>query len=525
MAHYILQTVAFQLFFLITYDVFLKKETFFNWNRVYLLGTVLLSIVLPFVKVERLKNVVPQEFIINLPQVILGEQPSQDIVNNVIVQSSNQWSLISVESIVYIGIAMMTLFFTFKLIRLFLLIIKNPKRWKGNLLIINLINSNAAFSFFHYIFLGEYVKEEDRQTILDHETIHVKQKHTLDLLFFEVLRIVFWFNPLVYIYQKRIVTLHEYIADAKATQNLGKNTYYQNLLSQVFETTKVSFTNTFYKQSLIKKRIVMLSKAQSNRILKFKYLLLVPIVFGILLYTSCEQENLSIEETLSVEELNFIIPRDAEETPKTIEENNEFFNNMDNFLKNNPNYVKRITISPDKTTYTLHLKTEPVPEFYNELTDTRGGQEGRIYYLAFEGYSENEKFEREPLNLRDYDGREEVPFAAIDQVPSFPDCGTLGSNEEKRKCMSKKITELVRENFNTKLANDLGLIGRQRINVIFKIDTEGNITEVKSRAPHPGLQEEAERVVKSIPQMQPGKHNGEAVTVQYGLPIIFQVHE
>jgi protein TonB len=118
----------------------------------------------------------------------------------------------------------------------------------------------------------------------------------------------------------------------------------------------------------------------------------------------------------------------------------------------------------------------------------------------------------------------EVPFAVIENVPVFPGC-EKGSNAKKKACMSQKIAKFVNRKFNTDLAGDLGLSGRQRINVIFKIDKTGNITGIRARAPHPGLEKEAKRVIGLLPQMKPGKQRGKAVTVPYSLPIIFQVQD
>ncbi len=117
----------------------------------------------------------------------------------------------------------------------------------------------------------------------------------------------------------------------------------------------------------------------------------------------------------------------------------------------------------------------------------------------------------------------EVPFSVIENVPVFPGCENKNGNEAKKQCMSEKITQFVNKNFNTELAGDLGLSGRQRINVVFKIDKTGNIIGVRARAPHPGLEKEAQRVIGKLPKMEPGKQRGKAVTVQYALPIIFQV--
>ena len=118
----------------------------------------------------------------------------------------------------------------------------------------------------------------------------------------------------------------------------------------------------------------------------------------------------------------------------------------------------------------------------------------------------------------------EVPFTVIENVPVFPGCES-GSNDAKRKCMSDKISEFVRRKFNTDLAGDLGLTGRQRINVIFKIDKSGNVVGIRARAPHPRLQAEAERVVNLLPKMLPGKQRGKPVVVPYSLPIIFEVQD
>ncbi|AJR03174.1 energy transducer TonB [Siansivirga zeaxanthinifaciens] len=118
----------------------------------------------------------------------------------------------------------------------------------------------------------------------------------------------------------------------------------------------------------------------------------------------------------------------------------------------------------------------------------------------------------------------EVPFAVIENVPVFPGC-EKGNNQQKKDCMSKKISEFVGKKFNTELASDLGLSGRQRINVIFKIDKTGSITGIKARAPHPGLEKEAARVIGLLPQMKPGMQRGKPVTVPYSLPIVFQVQD
>ncbi len=118
---------------------------------------------------------------------------------------------------------------------------------------------------------------------------------------------------------------------------------------------------------------------------------------------------------------------------------------------------------------------------------------------------------------------EDVAFVVIENVPIYPGC--KGNNAELRACFSDKIAKFVAEKFNTELASDLGLApgSIQKIFVIFRIDKNGNITDINARAPHKKLQDEAIRVINLLPKMTPGRQRGKPVGVKYGLPIVFKV--
>ncbi|PKQ44376.1 energy transducer TonB [Confluentibacter flavum] len=120
---------------------------------------------------------------------------------------------------------------------------------------------------------------------------------------------------------------------------------------------------------------------------------------------------------------------------------------------------------------------------------------------------------------------EDIPIhiTFIEQVPIYPGCEKEKSNDAKRKCMSEKITKLVQKQFDTNLAGELGLTGKQVIRTQFKIDKTGHVTDIQIRAPHSKLKEEAERVLNQIPDMTPGRQQNKNVGVIYSLPIVFQV--
>ena len=163
----------------------------------------------------------------------------------------------------------------------------------------------------------------------------------------------------------------------------------------------------------------------------------------------------------------------------------------------------------------------PAPEVIEVVEDEEEVEETIIESTETD---QEEEIDIEDLDVEEVEEDVEVPFAVIENVPVFPGC-ERGNNAKKRKCMSEKIAKFVQRKFNTELAGDLGLSGRQRISVIFKIDKSGNVTGVRARAPHPRLEKEAQRVINLLPKMQPGKQRGKAVIVPYSLPIIFQVQD
>lgn len=470
MIHTLFQIFVFQVLFLAVYDLFLKKETFFNLNRLYLLITPILGFILPFVSLGFIQQRIPQEYIIQLPAVVIGGGVSE------MVSSGNNWWIPNFTALWIFGMVLSALLLCVKFYKIIKLKFTANTQKFPKFKLVTLPKTDIAFSFFNSIFLGENISEENKASIIAHEKIHIEQKHSLDLLFFEMLRIVFWFNPMIYLFQNRIATLHEYIADAKVTIQKDKKQYYQSLLSEVFQTEKISFINTFFNQSLIKKRIIMLQKSKSTKTAQFKYLLLLPIICGMLVYTACSND-----------------PK-AEEQKNVSQSDSEVMNKINELAEA---IMKKGTMTPEEEKALKLLTTEAQP--------------GDKVYTSVQEYLDETADE----NIL------AVPFAAIDKVPAYPDCA--GDNEAMKKCFTERITAFVGENFNTKIGNDLNLSGRQRIAVQFKIDKTGNIVDVKARAPKPELEAEAIRIVQKLPQMQPGEQDGKKVSVIYSLPIVFEV--
>ncbi len=291
MTFIIIQIFLYQALFLGFYEFFLKQDTHYNWQRFYLLFTLVITFILPFVVLPSLSEGIMKTYNVELPTILLQTTEVENQSISEVYSPSNSF----LSSIWILGGIVSFIWFVWRYRKLKIMLDSSQILKKDAYQLAIVPNTDIAFSFKKTIFLGEYLSVKEREVILKHEEVHIQQRHSADLLFIELFRIVFWWNPLLYFFQKRLIELHEYIADAYVVKQTSIQQYYQNLLSQVFRTSDVSFTNTFYKQSLIKKRIIMLQKTKSSRKSKFKYLLIIPLIACMLIFVSCMDETIDTQ--------------------------------------------------------------------------------------------------------------------------------------------------------------------------------------------------------------------------------------
>ena len=514
MITYIVQVLLFQILFLAVYDFFLSKETFHKYNRWYLIGTPLISFVMPLIKIPTFQKAVPEEIMIFLPEIVLSPQKAIEQTSYYTESSINYLNLLF-----WTGVFLFSIVFLIKLIKIFRLISQNETIKKPFYKLVLLPKQTTAFSFFNFIFLGKNISKEKREEIIEHELVHSKQKHSLDLLFFEFLRIAMWFNPMIYFYQQRITLLHEYISDSEVVKTTEKHDYFNKLLSQTFQVENISFVNQFYKHSFIKKRITMMTKNKSKHIKKAKYLLLLPLLTSMLMYTSCETNQ--VEEPVQ-EKFKKTIYTEFSKGIKVTSGKKEGY--LDMYIGTGTPEGVEITeqdlTSLEKLEYDNHM--ELLNDFlkgkFKKLITIKlyKKSNGRVTLASIHDFSKmkNNKTYNVETNS--------VPFAIIEEVPVYPGC--VGTRAQKAACLNKKIKKSFLREFNGEISKDLGLSkGRKKIWVIFKIDESGNVVDINARAPHPKLKEEAIRVASLLPKMVPGKQRGKAVGMKYTLPISFNV--
>jgi TonB family protein len=345
--NYLLEGSIILLLLYAFYIAFLSKLTFFGWNRAYLLGSLGLALILPLLTFDLGPGPVsalnPEVFTYYLPEFALtpedGISAKSILVYGglLIYFSGLLWTI----SRLVIGI-----FKTFSLI-------KSSQKFRHKDLTIVVNTKFPPSSFFNFILLPAYQEgNKAQELIILHESEHASKFHTLDLIFMQLTKSVFWFHPLIKLFESSIHEVHEFQADTKVTTFHPKKEYAQLLLNLTATKKEQQFVNNF-NQFQLKKRILMMNTAQSGLINKWRFLLALP-VFGLMVFVfSCEKSadnsfSEVMEIPMSKEETAPSIPDeinskilDADEVFDVVEESPEFPGGMEawnNFLKDNLKY-------------------------------------------------------------------------------------------------------------------------------------------------------------------------------------------
>jgi magnesium-transporting ATPase (P-type) len=206
--HYLLEANLYLAVFYALYYLFLSNDTHYALSRIYLLATSVLSFIIPLLQLGFLKPAEPQL----IPLTLITPLHPTTISNNTIpIEATNFTWQDGLIGAYLLGTAVLFVIFSIKIYQLFRLTRVANTQVDRSYKLIYVNDSNTAFSFFNFLFIGTKVSGTD--TIIQHELVHIRQKHSADIIFIELLKIVNWFNPFIYLLQASLKTLHEYIAD------------------------------------------------------------------------------------------------------------------------------------------------------------------------------------------------------------------------------------------------------------------------------------------------------------------------
>jgi beta-lactamase regulating signal transducer with metallopeptidase domain len=275
---YILISAVCLSFSYLTYRLFLRKETQFNYLRLFLTGSLLLSLLLPLLSVRvDYTSFFKKNVTVNHEIAVLttGNSPTYTYAPEKSFFAAHISLFTDIYFIITIILLTRILIQLANLLRLFAV---SGKRKRGRNIILTSTYIKSPFSFFRFIFIPLEMSDNDEtEGIITHESIHASQYHSLDNMLIELIAAVMWFNPLVWMMKGSLHLVHEYLADEGALDTgIDRLRYQTLLLNNVAEESLVCLSSGL-NHSLIKKRMIMMTKSKNNQGKKLKILTLIPL--------------------------------------------------------------------------------------------------------------------------------------------------------------------------------------------------------------------------------------------------------
>lgn len=518
---YFVEVIVFQACFLVLFQIF-KAETFHQYNRIYLLVSVLLSVIIPLLDLGFISKLFYDEtsnvdFTIQVGQYFevsdYGEISTGNAEN---IQNSWHWQ--DTLLLIYgLGLTFFSVKSVFGFLKLFKIMNKAKfQKYLGDAKFYKLQNSCSAFTFWRSIFVGDQIDKKALPKIIAHEQHHAKSWHSLDLIIIEITKIAFWFSPFHYWLKRELVLIHEYQADRKASEYDGKFSYTQNLLNVAFGTKQFHFSHSFFDKSQLKQRLMMLQKNHSKSQNLLKYILVFPLLILMLTYTACKDETEeSLNEITSQNENEQLVEKYKQELDEAILEYGSLY------AKDLPEKFRiQNDIDSKEDFYRAKTYLLKIFEGMNEEGKTSdekfANMKAQLMSETYEGYLDNQDSSKEKRKTE----ASGIPYSEVDLPPRFESCQSLNDSEAIKKCNSEIITQIVNANFKT---SDIGQFNLKpkvvRVYVRFLIDKKGDIKYIEARAPHPELEKRAEEVISKLPKMISGEDEGQKVNTYYALPI------
>lgn len=281
--YYLIEANLYLLVFYGFYKLFLQHETFYNSNRYYLLLSSITAFVLPILQIGYLKPAQIVDTVLLSPPYTDANLSELAVTTTAPIEQPLQFSDF-IYPIYFLIAFCLTIKLSIGLIKIIKIWLVAKKTTTGSVTLIELNAEATAFSFFNLLFIHPNLAH--KSTVLKHEMVHIQQKHSVDIIFFEVLQIICWFNPFLFFIKRDVKLLHEYIADELTTNSdIHKHDYALFLIENSFGLVPTPLTNQFFNQSILKRRINMLNKKRTTAWAKLRLLLVLPLS-GALLCTS-----------------------------------------------------------------------------------------------------------------------------------------------------------------------------------------------------------------------------------------------
>ena len=502
---YLLKANLHGLLFASCYWFFLRRHTFFGLNRAYLLTSVILALTLPLASLptETVESIPVPVGVIALPISTVTAAP---------IETGPDWAQLGLLAY---GLVALVLFIRLvvRVGRLVWLIHGSPRQLNGDHVLVKPNTPDIpTFSFFRYLILNP--ADAHNELIINHELVHIRQHHSLDVVGMAFLRVVFWPCPALWLLDRMLRQVHEFLADKPANQPAH---YARFLVEYTLGGQPDTLTNGFFNPSLLKQRIMMLHQKATTRWALGKYILVLPLAFGLLAMTTAQEEIETMVSQVTNETITVSGRVTSAVSGKPLAGVSIVLKDKTQGTATNEAGEYTLVGIPTKSSlvfsfigFAAHVvKVAKSSGGYTVINVRMARQTNKLNDVFVFGYESPPTATTSP-NSPTNPNRE--VFTVVEQQPEFP-----GGMSALGQYLSKNIRYPAEARQNK---------AQGTVYVKFTVTADGTIDDVFiEKGIGGGCNEEALRVVKQMPKWTPGKQNRIAVAAQYVLPIQFAMEK
>lgn len=511
--NYLLEANLGLLLFYVVYATILRHETDFRIKRVYILSAILASLVFPLLHFSSGNNLIPSLSTIIpvywLPEVVItaGSIPSPEHE-----QTFPQFAAWNFIFILYgCGVVVMLILFLCRLTNLLFVIRRSTGYAIGAYKIIESEKNQSSFSFFHYIFIGyaHKLSSVEKQQIIKHELVHAKYFHSFDILLINILSIFFWFNPILMLYKKIFVQLHEFEADARAVENSDMNDYCSLLARVALLSADFKLANHF-SNSLTVKRIEMM-RTIKTKITRWK-LVAMAIILPLFFFIVACQDQVTQDVVDIVRNSNHPF-----EVPENVQVR------YDQLKKENPNanYVL-VELNEEAQKQLADMEAKYGLPKSIEIYKTENGEwiTGKSDSGVIVKSDQETTSKQKTLAIIEYNEQmKQIGEASKMEGDIFTVVEESAGFEGGFEALGTFIGQNLKYPEASRQAKKEGTVF-----IRFVVNQDGTLSDfVTMKGVDPLMDNEALRVAQLLPKWNPGKQNGKAVRQQFVLPIRFSL--
>lgn len=519
---YILKSAVCLAMFYLFYRLLLSKETFHRFNRMALLGVMLLSCLLPLVKVtvEQASPVNAQ--VMSMEDLLLMYQWNSEAV---VEEGSRPFHWQEGLVLVYfVGLFFVIVRHLWSLGRMLYLIRHSRcERLDNGIRLVVHRRKLAPFSWMRYIVISETDLKESGHHILVHEMAHIHHRHSWDLLLTEACAWLQWFNPAIWLLKQELQNIHEYEADEEVLrQGINAKEYQMLLIKKAVGARLYSIANSFNHSSL-KKRITMMIRKKSNPWARAKYLYVLPLAAVTVAAFARPEISKPLDEISSVKvnDLSAVLETYADKNVSNPAEKTKL--KMKVVDEEGKPIIAATVLVANTTNGTL------TDENGNFTLEVGSDQSIQVAYIGMSTVTMSVKDclkkADQTIVLTESDTKKDVKvvasapqavtsddqtFSVVEQMPEYP-----GGMRAGLEFMARNLR------YPTK-AREAGKQGR--VIVQFVVRKDGSLSDFKVLRPvDPWLDAEAIRVISTMPKWKPGMQDGKPVSVKFTLPVTFML--